>query len=56
LLNYIGELFCPICGADWRNLKWTCHNLNLQEAQALAAERFQNVVGKRIGGKKRNED
>jgi ParB family chromosome partitioning protein len=28
-LNYV---YCPICGADWRNLVWKCHNLNIKES------------------------
>lgn len=51
LLSNLGDAFCPICGADWKNLKWVCHNLDLQQAQAIARDRFQEVIRKsRKGG------
>jgi ParB family chromosome partitioning protein len=28
-LNYV---YCPVCGADWKNLVWRCHNLNIKES------------------------
>jgi ParB family chromosome partitioning protein len=52
LLGSLGDAFCPICGADWRNLKWVCHNLDLQQAQAIARDRFQEAIrrSKKEGG------
>lgn len=26
------HVFCPVCGADWRNLVWKCHNLTIKDA------------------------
>jgi ParB-like chromosome segregation protein Spo0J len=28
-LDYV---FCPICGANWKNLVWKCHDLDIKEA------------------------
>jgi len=53
ILSNLGDAFCPICGADWRNLRWVCHDLDLQKAQALAAEMFQKAIEKDKGKKRK---
>jgi ParB/RepB/Spo0J family partition protein len=39
-------LFCPICGADWRNLVWKCHDLNVKEAIEKLKEHIRKSGGK----------
>jgi len=38
----LDKLFCPICGADWRHLQWTCHGIDLKSARMIAEDNFRN--------------
>lgn len=53
ILDYLGVVTCPICGAGPENLKWTCHNLSIKEAQALSAMNYQKAI--KGGDKEDNE-
>lgn len=39
-------LFCPVCGADWKNLVWKCHDLNVKEAIEKLREQTSKGVRK----------
>jgi len=47
ILNVAGSAFCPVCGANWKNLGWKCHELNVREAEKEAAEKYQEKVKER---------
>jgi len=38
----LDKLFCPICGANWRHLQWTCHGIDLKSARRIAEDNFRN--------------
>ena len=47
ILNVLGSLRCPECGADWTNLVWKCHNLNLKDSYERAHTKYQEAILKR---------
>lgn len=40
----LDSTFCPICGADWKNLVWKCHGLTVKEALEKAKESYQESI------------
>lgn len=44
IVNYLGEVFCPSCGSDWKKLKWTCCDIDLLQAQKIAREKFERSI------------
>lgn len=42
------QLSCPVCAADWKNLVWKCHNLNINEA----IEKLETITKSQTGVKK----
>lgn len=44
ILNVLGSLQCPECGADWTNLVWKCHNLNLKDSYEKAHAKYQEAI------------
>jgi len=44
----VGHLTCPVCGADHHSLKWTCHDLDIEQS-------IENLHQK-LDKKKRNKD
>lgn len=46
LRGALDSAHCPICGADWRNLVWKCHGLNIKEALEKAKKDYQESIKK----------
>jgi len=44
IMKVLGSARCPICGSDWRNLVWKCHDLNVEEAYRKTTEKYQKSV------------
>ena len=44
IMKVLGSTRCPICGSDWRNLVWKCHDLNVEEAYRKTTEEYQKSV------------
>jgi len=44
LLGVLGSAHCPVCEANWENLVWKCHNLNVKEAYDLLTDKYQKAV------------
>jgi len=44
IVNYLGEVFCPLCGSNWKKLKWTCCDIDLLQAQKTAREKFEETI------------
>lgn len=44
LLGVLGSAHCPICGANWENLRWQCHSLNIKDAYDLLTDKYQKAV------------
>ena len=42
----LGSIFCPICGANWKQFGWTCHHLNAKEALEKVEELYQESIKK----------
>jgi len=45
MLGGLASARCPICGSNWENLRWTCHDLTIKEAADKAAEIYQESIG-----------
>lgn len=43
--NYLEQIFCPICGASWEKLGWTCHNINIKEAVEIIRKKLEELGG-----------
>jgi hypothetical protein len=41
------HMFCPVCGADSRNLVWKCHNVSIKDAIEKLKAITQNKGGSR---------
>jgi ParB/RepB/Spo0J family partition protein len=46
-IKSLGSARCPVCGENWKNLVWKCHDLNLEEAYKIASERYQESMKKK---------
>lgn len=41
--NYLENIFCPVCGAEWKNFGWMCHNINIKEALELVRKKLDEM-------------
>ena len=49
LLDVLGSATCPICEANWENLEWKCHHLNVKQAYEKVDEKYRETLGEGKG-------
>jgi len=40
----LDTIHCPICGENWKNLVWKCHNLNVKDALKISEKKYQESI------------